>query len=203
MPGLDVEAFIRTVGYIGLFVMVFAETGLLVGFFLPGDTLLITAGLLAERGHFHVWTLVVLLIVAALVGDFVGYEIGKHVGQRLYLREDSRFFKRRHLERAQSFYGRHGGKTIVIARFLAIVRTFAPTIAGAAAMPYRKFAVYNFAGAALWVLALIWLGYFFGSRANNLELAFTLLVGVTVAVSIAPGLWHLWRHRGGSGGAQA
>ncbi len=195
MPGIDVEALIRAVGYAGIFAIVFAETGLLIGFFLPGDTLLITAGLMAERGQLDIWFLIPLLIVAALIGDFVGFEIGKHAGSRLYQREESRVFKRHHLERAKEFYDRHGGKTIVIARFLAVIRTFAPTVAGAAQMPYHKFVVYNFIGGALWVSSMLWLGYIFGSKVNNLELFFTALVVLMVAASVAPGIWQVWRMR--------
>jgi membrane-associated protein len=195
MPGVDVEALIRAIGYAGLFGIVFAETGLLLGFFLPGDTLLITAGLMAQRGQLNTWILLPLLIVSALLGDFVGFEIGKHAGPRLYKREDSRFFKRRHLQRAQAFYDRHGGKTIVIARFLAVIRTFAPTVAGAAGMPYRKFVGFNALGAALWVPAMLWLGYIFGSRVDNLELFFTGLVALTLAASAAPAAWQLWKNR--------
>ncbi|MEO9254296.1 MAG: VTT domain-containing protein [Tepidiformaceae bacterium] len=200
MLGLNIQALVEAVGYAGLFLMVFAETGLLIGFFLPGDTLLITAGLLAQRGQLSVWILVPLLVVAALLGDFVGFEIGKQAGSRLFTREDSRLFKRRHLERAQLFYDRHGGKTIVVARFLAVIRTFAPTVAGAAKMPYRKFVVFNAIGAILWVPTMLLLGFAFGSTVPNLDLFFTALVAVTIALSVAPGAWHLWRHRRAGGG---
>ncbi len=195
MPGIDIQSLILAVGYAGLFAIVFAETGLLVGFFLPGDTLLITAGLMAQRGQLDTWILAPLLIAAAIAGDFVGFEIGKHAGPRLYKRDDSRFFKRRHIERAQAFYLRHGGKTIVIARFLAVIRTFAPTVAGAAGMPYRSFVAFNAAGGALWVSSMLALGYVFGQGVGNLEVFFTGLVAVTVALSMAPGVWNLWQQR--------
>lgn len=193
--GFDVEALVKAVGYTGLFIIVFAETGLLLGFFLPGDTLLITAGLVAQRGQLEVWWLLPLLIVAAIAGDAVGYQIGLHTGPRLFRREESRFFKRRHLLRAEEFYEKHGGKTIVIARFLALIRTFAPTVAGAARMPYRKFAVYNFLGAGLWVPSMLGLGYVFGSKVENLEVFFTGLVVIMVTVSLLPGAWHVLRRR--------
>lgn len=194
--GIDVEALIEAVGYTGLFLIVFAETGLLIGFFLPGDTLLITAGLIAQRGKLEIWWLIPLLIAAAVVGDFVGYQIGKQAGPHLFKREDSRLFKRRHLERAEEFYEKHGGKTIVIARFLALIRTFAPTVAGAAKMPYHRFVIYNVLGAIGWVMSMLWVGYFFGTRVGDkLELFFLLLAGFTVLVSTAPGAWHLWRQR--------
>lgn len=193
--GIDVEALIKTVGYTGMFIIIFAETGLLIGFFLPGDTLLITAGLLAQRGHFEMWILIPLLFVAAVVGDAVGFEIGKHTGPRIFRRDDSRFFKKRHLERAKAFYDKHGGKTIVIARFLAFIRTFAPTVAGAAEMHYPKFAMYNFVGAIAWVLSMLWLGYIFGTKVDNIEIFFTGLVVLMVVASVLPGAWHLWRQR--------
>jgi membrane-associated protein len=193
--GIDVEALIKTVGYTGMFIIIFAETGLLIGFFLPGDTLLITAGLLAQRGHFEMWILIPLLFVAAVAGDAVGFEIGKHTGPRLFRRDDSRFFKKRHLERAQEFYDKHGGKTIVIARFLAFIRTFAPTVAGAAQMHYPRFAMYNFVGALAWVLSMLWLGYIFGTKVDNIEIFFTGLVVLMVVASVLPGAWHLWRQR--------
>ena len=203
MPGIDVEALIRAVGYAGMFAIIFAETGLLLGFFLPGDTLLITAGLMAERGQLDIWFLIPLLIAAALLGDFVGFEIGKHAGPLLFKREDSRFFKRKHLERAEQFYEKHGGKTIVIARFLALIRTFAPTVAGASQMKYRKFVVYNFIGGALWVPSMLWLGYLFGTKVDNLELFFTALVLIMIGASLLPAAWQLWRHRGKFRGSEA
>ncbi len=193
IPGVDLEALIKTVGYVGLFIIVFAETGLLIGFFLPGDTLLITAGLLAGRGELEILVLVPLLILAAVIGDAVGYQIGKHAGPRLFNREDSRWFHRRHLERAQDFYDRHGGKTIIIARFLALIRTFAPTVAGAAQMPYRKFVVFNVIGGVAWVTSMTVLGYWFGKKVENLEMFFTGMVVIMVVVSTAPAAFHLLR----------
>lgn len=192
---IDLEALITSIGYIGLFIIIFAETGLLIGFFLPGDTLLITTGLLLQRGHFEWWILIPLLIVAAVLGDFTGYQIGARAGPRLFTRNESRFFKRKHLERAEAFYIRHGGKTVFLARFLAFFRTFAPTVAGAAKMPYRKFALYNITGGAAWIVSMVVLGYVFGSAVPNLEVFFIALIGFMVAVSIAPAGWHLWRER--------
>ena len=162
--GFDVEGIVKAVGYLGLFAIIFAETGLLIGFFLPGDTLLISAGLLIQQDkvNLDLWFLIPLLILAAVLGDAVGFEIGKHTGPRLFNRPDSRLFKRDHLERAQRFYEKHGGKTIIAACFLAFIRTFAPTVAGAAQMPYLRFAVFNIIGAALWATTMIGLGYFFG-----------------------------------------
>ncbi|MGE0600932.1 MAG: DedA family protein [Dehalococcoidia bacterium] len=197
--GFDIEATIKTVGYIGLFAIIFAETGLLIGFFLPGDTLLLTAGLLIQQDKvgLELWILLPLLIAAAIIGDAVGYQIGRHTGPRLFKREDSRLFHKDHLERAQRFYDKHGGKTIIIARFLAFVRTFAPTVAGAASMPYSKFATYNIIGAVLWVPSMTLTGYFFGKAIppDSIELFFIGLVGLMVAASTGPALWHFWRER--------
>lgn len=197
--GFDLEALIKAAGYIGLFAIIFAETGLLVGFFLPGDTLLITAGLLIQRGDvdLSLWILIPLLIAAAISGDAVGYQIGKHTGRRIFNREDSRLFHRKHLERAEAFYEKHGGKTIILARFLAFIRTFAPTVAGAANMPYPKFAAYNVIGALLWVPSMTYLGYFFGATIppEYVDLFFIGLVGVMIVASTAPALVHLWRQR--------
>ncbi|HNO66608.1 MAG TPA: VTT domain-containing protein [Tepidiformaceae bacterium] len=197
--GFDIEAIIKTAGYVGLFLIVFAETGLLIGFFLPGDTLLLSAGLLIQQDKvgLELWVLIPLLVAAAIIGDAVGYQVGKHTGPRIFKREDSRLFHRDHLLRAQNFYDRHGGKTIVLARFLAFIRTFAPTVAGAAKMPYPKFASYNVVGAALWVPSMTLTGYYFGKAipANSIDLFFIGLVVLMVAASTAPALFHLWRER--------
>ena len=189
---VDLESFISAVGYPGLFLIVFAETGLLIGFFLPGDTLLITTGLLVERGQLQIaeqnglWFVIPVLIAAAVLGDFVGYQIGRKAGPRLYAREDSRWFKKDHLERAKAFYDRHGGITIVVARFLAFIRTFAPTVAGAAEMPYRKFALYNITGGVLWVVSTVLLGYFVGKAVGDIEKYFTVLILGMIGLSVLP-----------------
>src|SRR5262249_47900779 len=155
----NVPKLIAFVGLTGMAIIIFAETGLFIGFFFPGDSLLVTAGIFAARGDFDIVTLNLVLIVAAIAGNTVGYWTGKRAGAALYSRPDSRFFKRKHLERTRDFYARHGGKTIVITRFMPIVRTFAPIVAGAASMPYARFAAYNVAGAILWVVSLTLGGY--------------------------------------------
>ena len=148
--------------YLGLFFVVFAETGLAVGFFLPGDSLLVVCGLFAAAGKMNLWLLLVLLFVAAVVGDAVGYYSGKKVGPAIFSRPKSRFFNPEHLRKAHEFYEKHGGKTIIIARFVPIVRTFAPIVAGAAYMPYRQFFFFNVVGGFAWVTSMLFAGYFLG-----------------------------------------
>ena len=149
--------------YLGLILIVFAETGLAVGFFLPGDSLLVVAGLFAATGKLNLAILLFTLFVAAVLGDGVGYYTGARLGPRLFKREKSLLFRPSHLMKAHAFYEKYGGKTIVIARFVPIIRTFAPIVAGAAKMPYRNFVVYNVAGGFLWVFSMILTGYFLGN----------------------------------------
>lgn len=148
--------------YLGLFLIVFAETGLAIGFFLPGDSLLVVAGLFAAAGKLNLWVMLVSLIVAAIVGDAVGYYSGRKVGPAIFSRPKSRFFNPKHLKKAHQFYEKHGGKTIIIARFVPIVRTFAPIVAGAAEMSYKQFALYNVVGGVTWVTSMLFAGYFLG-----------------------------------------
>lgn len=165
-PKLIIETLLAKGGlfvYVGLFFIVFAETGLAVGFFLPGDSLLVVAGLVAATGKLNVALLIGLLFVAAVVGDAVGYFTGARLGPRLFKKKKSLIFRPSHLQRAHAFYEKYGGKTIVIARFVPIVRTFAPIVAGAAEMPYRRFVMFNVAGGLLWVTSMVLSGYFLGS----------------------------------------
>lgn len=148
--------------YVGLFFIIFAETGLAVGFFLPGDSLLVVAGLFAAAGKLNLAVLMITLFVAAVVGDTVGYFTGRKMGQALFTRPKSRFFNPRHIAKAHAFYEKHGGKTIVMARFVPIVRTFAPIVAGAAEMKYRNFIVYNIFGGLFWIVSMLLAGYFLG-----------------------------------------
>lgn len=198
MPGINLEQLIETVGYIGLFGIVFAESGLFFGFFFPGDSLLLTAGLLASRQEpiLNIYVLIPLLFVAAVLGDSVGYWFGAKTGPLLFKREDSLFFKRRHLMKAKDFYERHGGKTITLARFLPIVRTFAPIVAGAAEMKYRRFVFFNLFGGILWTSGMTLLGFFLGSALGHVEgidRYFTLLVLAFFFIPGIPSLIHLWR----------
>lgn len=184
----NIKELVIWAGYSGITLMVFAETGLLIGFFLPGDSLLFTAGLFASQGMFNIYTLNLLLIPAAIIGDAVGYYIGKKSGEALYAREDSRFFKKKYLLQTKEFYEKYGGITIVLARFMPFARTFAPVVAGIGMMKYKNFAFYNFTGGILWVISMTWLGYLLGATvpavAKNLELTIILII----FISILPGI---------------
>lgn len=177
-----------------LFLIVFCETGLVVTPFLPGDSLLFVAGAVAGAGALNVHFMVVLLVIAAVLGDSLNFAIGKWIGPRVFKFEDSWFFKKSYLDKAHAFYERHGGKTIVIARFLPIIRTYAPFVAGMASMDYGKFIFYNVSGAVLWVAALAYAGYFFGSLPfikNNL----TIVIVAIIIISLMPGFFEYWRAR--------
>jgi membrane-associated protein len=186
----ELEELIRWGGYTVLFIIVFAETGLLVGFFLPGDSLLVTAGVFAARGHLDLLLLNVLLIVAAITGDTVGYWIGRKTGPALFSREKSRLFNPEHLRKTHGFYERHGGKTIVIARFMPIARTFAPVVAGMGAMDYRRFISFNVFGGIFWVTSMTGIGYFIGDR-----FPLKFVVPIVIFISILPGIIEYIRHR--------
>ena len=179
----SLDGLIRWGGYVLLAVIVFTETGLLVGFFLPGDSLLITAGLVAATGVLNIWWINVILIVAAVVGDSVGYAIGARLGPALFTREKSLLFNPRHVERTREFYARYGARTIVIARFVPIIRTFAPVVAGVGKMEYRKFLTYNVAGGVGWVLSMTWAGYLLGSVIPNIDQYIHVVVVVVIVLS--------------------
>jgi membrane-associated protein len=182
----NVPELIRWGGMVGLIIIVFAETGLMIGFFLPGDSLLVTAGLFAAKGDLNIWWLNLSLILAAIVGDAVGYWIGYKAGKALYNRPNSFFFRRQHLIATHEFYEKHGGKTIIIARFMPIFRTFAPVVAGAAEMTYRRFAVFNIAGGVLWVTSMTLTGYFLGLAVPDLEKHIHIVVAVVIGLSLLP-----------------
>lgn len=199
MPDFDVVGLVRTAGYIGVFAIIFAETGLLVGFFLPGDSLLFTAGFLASQGILEIWVLVPLCFIAAVAGDTVGYAIGLRFGRNLFNRPESLLFKRENLLRAESFFHRHGGKTVVLARFVPFIRTFAPVVAGVGAMRYRAFALYNLAGGLLWAACMTLSGYFLGSRIPQRQFD-RLLIPIVLALallSVLPTVIHLGRQGSG------
>ncbi len=180
--------------YAILFLIVFLETGLVVTPFLPGDSLLFVAGTIAAAGELHVHGLVLLLISAAIVGDSVNYAIGRYLGPRVFRFEDSRFFKRAYLDRTHAFFERHGGKTLIIARFVPIIRTYAPFVAGIGSMNYRHFLFFNVTGAILWVASLTYAGYFFGNLPIVKDNLTFVVLGIIV-LSIMPGLIEFWRAR--------
>ena len=192
----DVQGIIQWGGILMVCIIVFTETGLFVGFFLPGDSLLVSAGIFAAAGVLNVYSLLILGSISAVVGDQVGYLIGRGAGQALYRREDSLFFRKRHLERAHEFYERYGGKTIVLARFIPVVRTFAPAVAGAASMNYRRFVTYNVFGGVFWVCGMVLLGYTLGSAIPDIERHVHLIIAVVVFLSILPPIIEALRHRG-------
>ncbi len=189
------DDLIRWGGYAILVAIVFTETGLLVGFFLPGDSLLVTAGLVAAAGVLDIWWLNLALIVAAVAGDAVGYAIGYHTGPRIFRAEESRWFSRRHLIRTREFYERHGGKTIVLARFIPVIRTFAPVVAGVGQMAYPRFAFYNVFGGIGWVTSLTWAGYLLGQRIPRIDRHIHVVVAVVVLLSVVPIGVEWWRAR--------
>jgi membrane-associated protein len=191
----SLDDLIRWGGYVVLFVIVFTETGLLVGFFLPGDSLLITAGIVAAAGGLNIWWLNIVLIVAAITGDSVGYAIGVRLGPRVFTRPQSLLFNPRHIERTRVFYARHGPKTIVIARFVPIVRTFAPVVAGVGQMEYRRFIFYNVAGGVGWVTSMTWAGYGLGRVIPNLGSYIHLVVAVVIVLSVIPIVIEILRER--------
>lgn len=212
-PKIIIETLLDKLGifvYFGLFFIIFAETGLAIGFFLPGDSLLVVAGLFAAAGKLNLWVMLVTLFIAAVVGDAVGYYSGKKVGPAVFNRPKSRFFNPDHLRKAHAFYERHGGKTIIIARFVPIVRTFAPIVAGAADMSYKHFLAYNVFGGLFWVTSMLFAGYFLGGLVEQavqnwfgvpnfkLEEHIDKVVIVVVFLSILPMIIEYLKHRYGN-----
>lgn len=185
---LDVNFLIKTFGYPGLFAIIFAETGLMLGFFLPGDSLLIGAGIFAAKGYFDLVTLCSLLFIAGVSGNIVGYVFGQKVGKRLFNREDSILFHKNHILRAEKFYEDHGGKTIIIARFIPIIRTFAPIVAGIGNMDFKVFLFYNVIGCFLWTIGLTLGGYYLGSLIP--EKYFEIVILAVIIVSLIPVFYH-------------
>ena len=189
---LDVHALIQWGGIIGITGIVFVETGLFFGFFLPGDSLLVTAGIIASAGQLNIGWLLLFPTLAAIVGDQTGYLIGRTAGDALA----DRYPKfRAHLDRAHAFYEKHGSKTIVIARFVPIIRTFVPAVAGAARMRYANFVVFNIAGGALWVFSTVLLGYGVGSLIPNIDKYLHLVIAVVIFLSLIPVMLEWYKHR--------
>jgi len=183
---LDPRDLIVTFGTIGLFAIVFAESGLFFGFFLPGDSLLFTAGLFASQGTLSLPLILVGCFVAAVAGDQVGYLFGKRVGPALFRRPDSRFFRQEYVERAQRFFEKYGAKTIVLARFVPIVRTFAPILAGVGKMPYRTFVLFNVVGGLLWAVGVTLLGYALGEMIPDIDRYLLPIIALIILISFIP-----------------
>ena len=191
----DVRGLVQAGGYVALAIIVFTETGLMIGFFLPGDSLLVTAGLFAAKGDLNIVFLNLLLMSCAIAGDATGYFIGKKLGPALFRKEDSLLFKKKHLIATHDFYERHGGKTIIIARFVPIIRTFAPVVAGMANMGYRRFALFNIIGGVGWVFSMTMLGYMLVTMFPATEKHIEKVIIVVIFVSLLPGIIETLRMR--------
>ena len=191
----NLPELVQWAGLFGLAAIVFSETGLLIGVFLPGDSLLVTAGLLAARGYLNVYHLAPLLTLAAICGNSLGYFIGKSTGPRIFNRENSIFFNKKHAMRAHKFYEKHGRKTIVLAQFMPIIRTFAPVIAGVGGMEFRTFITFNVLGAFIWVWSMVGIGYFLGSYIPGIDQHIEIVVVIVVFISILPGIISGYRAR--------
>ena len=191
----DVEALVRIGGLMALIAIVFVETGLFVGFFLPGDSLLVTAGLFAARGDLSLWSIFLFVSLAAIIGDTIGYTIGARTGPKIFTREDSLLFHKKHLITTKEFYDRYGGVTIIIARFMPIVRTFAPLVAGVGGMEYRRFVFYNVAGGIGWVVSMTSLGYFLGKAVPGIDRHIHVVIAVVIFLSLLPAIIKFARDR--------
>jgi len=192
---MDLVELIKAVGYVGLFGIVFAESGLFFGFFLPGDSLLFTAGFLASQGFLDIWPATLLVFIAAIMGDSFGYAFGRKIGPAIFNKEDSRFFKKENLMKAEKFYEKYGAKTIIIARFLPVVRTFAPIVAGVGKMNYAKFIRYNIIGGFVWTFGLMFAGYFLGKTIPSADKYLLPIIILIIILSILPTAIHVIKER--------
>src|SRR6266550_6371839 len=184
----NLPELVHWAGLIGLTAIIFSETGLLVGVFLPGDSLLVTAGLLSARGYLNVYTLVPALMAAAICGNSLGYFIGHTTGPRIFNRENSLFFNKKHAIRAHEFYEKHGRKTIVLAQFMPVIRTFAPVVAGVGGMRFRHFITFNIIGAFIWIWSMLGIGYFLGSYIPGIDQHIEIVVVIVIFLSILPAI---------------
>jgi membrane-associated protein len=191
----DVRGLIEWGGTVLVCTIVFVETGMFVGFFLPGDSLLVTAGVFAGAGQLKLGYLLSLVTLCAIAGDQLGYLIGWRAGKTLYERKDSRFFKKRHLEEAHAFYEKYGGKTIILARFIPIIRTFCPPVAGAARMSYTRYLLYDMVGGLSWVWGMTLLGYTLGRTVPNIDKRIHYVIAVVIILSFVPAAYHAWKSR--------
>lgn len=181
-------AIIKAAGYLGIFGMIFSESGLLVGFFLPGDSLLFTAGFLASQSYLNIYILITIVFIAAVVGDNVGYAFGSKVGKKIFTKEESRFFRKDNLLKASDFYEKHGSKTVVLARFIPFVRTFAPIVAGVGKMHYQTFLAYNILGGFLWAISIPLLGLYLGNLIPNVDKYILPIIFLIIILSILPSI---------------
>jgi membrane-associated protein len=188
---IDIIELVRITGYLGLFAIIFSESGVFFGFFLPGGSLLFTAGLLASQGLFNIYWLVLIVASAAILGDSTGYWFGNKVGEKIFTKEDSLFFNKKYLEKTKEFYEKYGPMTVVVGRFVPIVRTFAPILAGVGKMSYRKFLSYNILGAFLWAVGLALLGFFLGTSIPGIEKYITQIIILIVILSVLPILFNI------------
>ncbi|MDQ3098396.1 MAG: VTT domain-containing protein [bacterium] len=196
----DLPELIKQIGYLGIFAIVFAESGLLIGFFLPGDSLLFTAGFLASQMYegkpiLNVGILYILCLVAAISGDSVGYYFGKRTGKKIFSKEDSLLFNKSHIDKAEKFYEAHGGKTIILARFMPVIRTFAPIVAGAGNMKYSSFIFYNVIGGFIWVTSMVLGGYFLGRLIPDVDKYLLPIIVVIILISAGPGIYHFFKEK--------
>ena len=192
---IDPKSIISAFGTLGVIAVIFTETGLFVGFFFPGDSLLFTAGFFASQGYLPLGWLLLGAFIAAVLGDSLGYAIGKKAGPALFSREDSRFFSRKHIARAQHFYEKHGGQTVIMARFIPVIRTFAPVVAGIGSMGYRRFLAFNVIGGLAWTVALLGLGYGFGRIIPDPDRYILPAAAIIIAISALPALRQLLKKK--------
>lgn len=195
---IDLIYLVKTAGLLGLFLIIFAESGLFFGFFLPGDSLLFTAGLLASQGFLNIYFLVILMFLGATLGDTVGYWFGVKVGPKIFNKEDSFFFNKKHIERTKNYYEKYGSKTIIIARFVPIVRTFAPILAGVGEMRYSTFLKYNLVGGALWGVGMTLLGFTLGTTIPNIDKYIIPIVLLIIATSFIPVVIEFFKNKNGA-----
>jgi membrane-associated protein len=206
LPGFDLSSFASTAGpWAAIFVvalLVFAESGLFIGFFLPGDSVLFTVGFLIQEGthlHFNIFVAILIFFVAAVLGDSIGYVFGRKVGPRIFVRKNSLLFKQENIQKAEAFYSKYGGKAIILARFIPVVRTFAPIVAGVGTMTYKTFIIFNLIGAFLWAAGVTSIGYFLGSLLTKIGIkvddVLLPIIVIIILISVAPALYHLLKDK--------
>lgn len=190
---VDPKSLIQAVGFIGILIIIFLETGVFIGFFFPGDSLLFTAGFFASQGYLPLWGLLIGTFIMAVAGDSFGYAFGKRVGPAIFAKEDSIIFNKKHILKAEEFYRKHGKKTIILARFVPIIRTFAPIVAGIAKMEYKTFVFYNVIGGFIWTWGMLWLGYALGSIIPNPDKYILPIIFIIIFVSLLPAIREIWK----------